>query len=114
MAARTTPATRSIEVTLADGRLMRVDNIPSNAKITVGPLQPGGKDGYGPRETALRIYTTAGNQLAVFRDIRSFRDLSLTVKVQEVVTTAASEEVVGPKGLKRSSDQEVNFEWVEA
>ena len=105
--------TRSILVELQDGRQMIVENIPANAKVTFGALQPGGRDYRGP-DTAVRVYTTAGNQLAVFRNANSFRDLSLSIKVQKLTSKSDESSEVGPKGRKSSRNSETIVDWEDA
>lgn len=113
MAARTVQ-TRSIEIVHSHGAgKSLVENIPANAKITLGPVSLS-KNDYNNRDMALRIYTTAGNQLAVFRDVISFRDLSLTLKVQQVKTTSEESSEHGPKGSKRAAVSETAVDWVDA
>lgn len=102
---------RSILIALQGGKEMIVEDIPSNAKITFGALNPGSKD-YGPsRDTAVRIYTTAGNQLAVFRNAESFRDLALTVKVRAVKTASSESVESNSKGVRRQAASTTEFEW---
>ena len=88
-----------------------MDGIPSNAKITYGPVQPG-KQSYGS-ENALRIYTSTNNQLGVFLGVESFRDLSLTVRERKVSATSESSVEIGPDGEKRESKGEKTYDWVE-
>lgn len=105
------PKTRSILVQTGGGRLI-VDNIPANAKVTYGPVSPGKPSGYG-EGNALRIYTTAGNQLAVFKNVEYFRDLSLNVREEKVTKTVREDAERGPDGEYRKSDYESTREWVE-
>lgn len=68
--------TRTIEVHTPN-KTFRVKNIPSDARITYGgtrPDQPGGKT------NTLRIYKSGNHQLAVFREVEWFRDLSLEIE----------------------------------
>jgi hypothetical protein len=80
---------RSIMILLTDGRKRLVSGIPPGAKITYGPISPGSQR-VSDNGNALRIYTSAQNQLAVFTDVREFRDLSLTVE-DECVTAKVEE-----------------------
>ncbi len=77
---------RTIEVLTSGGEVFEVGNIPSDAKITFGAVNPGSKSSYGSSQT-LRIYRGAradnGSQLAVFQDVVSFRDKSLTLNKPE-------------------------------
>ena len=107
----TAPKTGSILIEGRDGRRI-VEGIPTNAKITYGPVQPGGK-GYG-QENALRIYTSQNNQLAVFLSVVSFRDLSLTVKVEKVQTEKSRLSERGAKGAKSEAHVKSTVEWEEA
>ena len=106
-----TSGTRSILVIRRSDEPIIVGRIPTNAKITYGPVQPG-KESYGGGN-ALRIYTSASNQLAVFLDVESFRDLSLTVQERKTTTASEGETVIGPDGKKTKSAGEVTYEWVE-
>ena len=78
----TTPSTktRSIEIH-TDTKVILVDNIPKDAKITYGGLRP---DQPGSRTNTLRIYTSQQNQLAVFRDVIWFRDMSLELTERDI------------------------------
>ena len=107
----TTAKTREILIEGRDGKRI-VGGIPANAKITYGPVQPG-KAGYGS-DNALRIYTSANNQLAVFLNVISFRDLSLTVKVEKVTKNGESSSEHGPKGSKSESRSETSVVWEDA
>ena len=90
-----------------------MDGIPSTAKITFGPVTPGTKEQYGDRTKALRIYTTANNQLAVFLNVESFRDMSLTVKEERVNKKLKSDATVGPNGKLDESQYEETRTWEE-
>ena len=75
---------RTIEIVEVDGSAFTVSDIPDDAKITFAGLNPGapGQDGRG---LCIRIYKGAsngGNQLAVFRGVHSFRDLSLRLSAK--------------------------------
>lgn len=104
-------AERSILIVHDDGTETILENIPGNAKITVGPLSPGRND-YTRNDIALRVYTTVGNQLAVIRNVRSFRDLSLGVKVKQVNTELGEVSETGPKGKRRETYTNTEYEWV--
>ncbi len=70
---------RVIEVHFTD-RVVEIDNIPDDAKITFGGIRP---DAPGNKTNSLRIYKGSkdnGHQLAVFRDVLWFRDKTLTIK----------------------------------
>lgn len=92
--------TRTILVEHVDGTATKVSDIPGNAKITFGPVSPA-KGGFG--HNVLRIYTSESNQLAVFQDVESFRDLSLTIAVREVTTEHSDQLTVNPRGVKSRS-----------
>lgn len=78
---------RIIEICFADGDVSEVGNIPDDAKITFAQLNPAASgDRFGGGGLTLRIYKGSrdnGNQLAVFRNVESFRDLTLSVSVKE-------------------------------
>ena len=105
------PKTRSILIEHSHGGATRVEEIPANAKITFGPVQPGGR-AY-PGDNVLRIYTSQSNQLAVFRDVTSFRDLSLSVQVREVTVESESEDVHGPNGRRHSASSQTHGRFVQ-
>lgn len=109
----TAAKTREILVVLAGGKRRLVKGIPSTAKITFGPVQPGTRD-YGSGGNALRIYTTQNNQLAVFVGVQEFRDLSLEVLEEKVTRKGHEESEAGPKGSKRSGVHEELIEWEQA
>lgn len=98
----TTAKERTILIEHREGNTTEVGNIPACSKITYGPIQPGSKGGYSSGENVLRIYTTANNQLAVFRDVKSFRDLSLLVTRHAVQTDIDVTETHGPTGSTSS------------
>lgn len=102
--------TREILVYLSNGQKMLVGDIPANAKITFGKLQPGERD-FHSGGNALRIYTTTNNQLAVFCGVSSFRDLSLTVKEQKISRKLKSNAVTGPNGQHRDEDYDEVVTW---
>lgn len=110
MTAAKAPQTRSIFIQQRGQSALIVDDIPANAKITFGPVQPG-KQGYGGEGNALRIYTTAGNQLGVFLDVVSFRDLSLKVKQRKVTKKLKSNAEIGPNGKVSEDSYEETYEW---
>lgn len=108
-----TPAakeTRSVLIQRRNGQQQIIGNIPANAKITFGDLNPG-KPGFNG--TALRIYTTTNNQLATFTEVAWFRDLSLTVKTKQRQEKQNREAERGPKGSKVATQTEESFEWVD-
>lgn len=99
---------REILVVMENGVRRLVSNIPPDAKVTYGPVQPGKQD-YG-RQNALRIYTSQSNQLAVFVGVSEFRDTSLCVKEQKVIEKAFK--VTSPN--ERSSEANTTTEWTDA
>ena len=65
------------------GTIIHVD-IDPDWKVTFGKLQNNGYEPNGGRNgngLALRIYRTKEHQLACFRDIESFRDISIPMNV---------------------------------
>ena len=107
----TAPKTRSILVNRSHGDPLIIEDIPANARITFGPVTPGGKSYDNPN--ALRIYTTANNQLAVVLNVTDFRDLSLGVKQRKTTKKVREDAERGPDGEFRKSDYEETHEWVE-
>jgi hypothetical protein len=104
--------TRRILVNRMGQEPLIVEGIPATAKITFAKANPAEK-GYGNNPMALRIYTSANNQLAVFLNVTDFRDLSL--KVQERVTKSELNEEAerGPDGEYKKSDYHKTVEWKE-
>lgn len=111
MATSRTAPTRSILIERYGEEPLIVEGIPATAKITYGPVQPG-KQSYG-EHNALRIYTSGNNQLAVFLNVLSFRDLSLNVKERKVTSSSESTTEVGPDGKRHDSMGTTSYEWVE-
>lgn len=112
-ATKATPAkapNRRILVNLDDGRKMLIEDIPANAKVTFGKLQPG-PNFHG--QNALRIYTVESNQLAVFCDVSSFRDLSLTVKEQSAHRRLRENAKAGPNGSFSDGEYTTEYAWEE-
>ena len=68
---------------------------------------------YELRSLTLRIYTTASNQLAVFTNVESFRDLSLAVKVRKVTKTSKGKTIEAPGAYSSSSEVVEDSEWEE-
>lgn len=101
-------APRSIYVKTRYGAKL-IEGIPANAKITYGPVNPGGK--YHDGTNVLRIYTSTNNQLAVFDQVVEFRDLSLSVKERKVRTKAKGQSSVGPSGSVSEQEVTVDHEW---
>lgn len=112
MTAAKTPTVRSILVNRRGDEPLIIENIPSTARITFGPVTPG-KQNYGDNPNALRIYTTANNQLAVILNVTDFRDLSLDVKMRKTTKKIREDAQRGPDGEYRKSDYEETHEWVE-
>ena len=91
--------------------------VPAKWKITFGALQPGQSQSYGrdTNGTVLRIYESDKQQRAVFRDVLSFRDLSMPLK-RRVVTTKENKK--GKHDSKGNAEYEaaveVDDEWEDA
>lgn len=86
--------TREILIETVDPAAEFLIEIPSDWKVTFGPLsQQGYRDG-----TALRLYETENKQRACFVNVRSFRDLSIPVKRRAVRSEKSSRETRDNKG----------------
>lgn len=104
------PLTRAILIETRQGS-KRVEGIPANAKITYGPVNPGGK--YHDGTNVLRIYNNVSNQLAVFTGVIEFRDLSLRMLEKETVTDEDRTMVNGPGYGSDAISSETTTKWVE-
>lgn len=105
---------RTLLIELNDGRRMKF-TIPSTYKITFGRLHPGEK-GFNDGEV-LRVYagsTANSSQVAVFRDVRSFRDTALECFIEEYsYKHETTGEIVHGRTKKDSlSYEEVDRKWV--
>lgn len=97
-------------ITYSRGNTEIVENVPDNAKITFGKITPGSERS----EYGVRIYTTQQNQLAVFANAVSFRDLSLVVKRRQVRREIKPGAQYDPlTGVHAESDFIETEEWVE-
>lgn len=105
-----TDSGRSILIEKTNGTRIIVGNVPTDAKITFGPVQPGSKD-FSRSENALRIYKAANNQMGVWLQVASFRDLSLTVKTETVVTEETAKAETSSHGRKSTTKQRQSREW---
>lgn len=83
-------ATKVLLLQMRDGTQKRI-TIPAGWKVTFGPLVPGSKDTAvnGSQATALRLWSGSKNaeiQHAVFTNVESFRDMSISImeQVEEV------------------------------
>jgi hypothetical protein len=104
---------RSVLLVMKDGSRKRVSGIPASAKITFAAFNPGAKS-YDP-DKAVRIYTTAGNQLAVFLNVAEFRDEALTVLEQRVTKAKHHNSERNPDGTGQAITAEsTEAEWVTA
>jgi hypothetical protein len=71
-----------------ENKTKRKVTVPSDWKVTFGPLVVGGNRNRGDRQfkipVALRFYENEKQQRAVFLDVISFRDLSIPVLEEKV------------------------------
>lgn len=77
------PSLTTYILELRGGNLRKV-TVPSNWKVTFGPLVPYTKHGGGEAHPALRFYESKEKQRAIFTDVVSFRDES--IPIQERIT----------------------------
>lgn len=119
-----------VEEVVSVGRVLLIETrneklrvtLPEGARVTFGPLVPasGKARGFGGADesggTALRIYRGANkeDQIAVFRDVRCFRDEALLVE-KEVVDEKVEVEVArdGKSTKIRNAEARVK-KWVTA
>lgn len=87
---------RTYVLNMKDGTKQKV-TVPSNWKLTFGPLVPGSKDGNlnGAGALVLRIYEgSKENQRAVFTGVESWRDTQeLQIQVEQVQTKQQAAQV---------------------
>lgn len=89
--------------------------IPANAKVTFGAFAPGSKGSYGDLSATLRIYVgTQNNQIAVIRNVISFRDLSLAYEEEKVRKNGESTWHKSEHGSDYSESEIIDKEWVSA
>lgn len=104
---------RILEFKQDNGELYRIQ-IAGTQRFTYGPFAPGGKNGYGSSDNALRIYEGANkdNQLAVFRGVASVRDVGVPMvkMVKKVKSEDRSES--GAAGSKSETRVERDVEYV--
>jgi hypothetical protein len=114
MAAVKKEETRTIFLRMEQGVTKRISNIPANAKITFGKLQPGSKgDWHNNGGNVLRIYTSGENQLGVFCNVIEFRDESLRVEHKKVVKKVAQSRREEKNGNKtEQATEQVETEWL--
>ncbi len=107
---------REILVHFWDDSEQIIGNIPDDAKVTFGRVnpamvneamyaQPKGQ-GY-----CLRIYQKGDAQLAVFTRVSWFRDLALSVKTKKTKSSLAAHSKSDSKGFSQSQQSETSYEW---
>jgi len=91
--------------------------VPAGWKVTFGPTVPferKGSAGYrGDEGTwALRLYEKGDRLRAIFTDVRSFRDLSISVEEKRIRTKRQTIEKASSKGGKAVVAEAKIEEWV--
>jgi hypothetical protein len=97
-----------------DGHRSRI-KVPADWKVTFGPAAAGnhaGRDNRLQMPLALRFYEAQDKQRAIFTDVVSFRDLSISVEVEETKTQEKEGYVEYDGVRKRTTFQARTREWV--
>lgn len=99
-----------------DGTRKRI-TVPADWKVTFGPAASGGnKIILGERHLkmpmALRFYESEHRQRAIFTDVKSFRDASIEIEIEEVRIQEKDGYVECDGVRKRTTFQAKTKEWV--
>lgn len=100
---------RILEVTGRGRETFRVQ-ITATQRFTFGPFAPGSRGG----DLALRIYEGAAkdNQVAVFRDVESVRDIAVLMAKRIGTSKGEKKFEFNADGSKNESIVETDEEWV--
>lgn len=104
--------TRTYEI-VTETATYRVE-VPTTWKVTIGPiLPPSNKRGFSSNHngTALRFYESEKVQRAMFRDVISYRDLSLPIMKKYVQIKGHKEFYVDNKANISHEEQIVKEKW---
>jgi len=96
-----------------NGEEMRI-TVPSSWKVTYGPIAPGSKslyDANGAGGCALRFYEAENKQRACFRDVESFHDLSLDIKIKKREVDECLDLVKSDKRVDKRHNVSINETW---
>jgi hypothetical protein len=98
---------------LYNGNLRRI-TVPAKWKVTFGPAVPGkpGQTGGQERHYALRFYETKDRQRAVFTDVRTFRDDSISIEERVSTTKRQVVRKQTASGVKDVEVAAVMTEWI--
>lgn len=106
-----TAPTRTLLIERANGNFTKVENIPPDAKVTFGGVNPTAQ-GYN-KSYCLRVYTSKDNQLAVFTDVVAFRDSTLKIMERKIKRNSTSGSEFGPNGGLLRVEAVSSAEWEE-
>lgn len=102
--------TTTYEIERKGGERLRF-TIPSDWKVTYGPVIGEARHHGGDAGNVLRIYEAKDKQRALFTRVESFRDLSIPCEKETVRRSSESEQVSGPKGAKAKANEVVERVW---
>lgn len=109
----TKPDTKRYAIEKTDGECLRI-TVPSNWKVTFGPLIGGGKNKFGDDKPcpALRFYEDEKHQRAIFTQVRSFIDMSIPVEKWTVVESVDEARATKtPNTYEKKGNQYVREDW---
>jgi hypothetical protein len=99
-----------------NGKRMRI-TVPANWKVTFGPAARGLDKSTNPQRyqmpLALRFYENETQQRAIFTDVKSFRDMSIPVMVEEIRTQEKDGHIEVEGKRKTTVFRATTKEWVD-
>ena len=112
MAAKTAKKTYLLELKNGGERKLTV---PATWKVTFGPTTPYEKKnggGYGQEVWALRLYESGTKLRAIFTDVKSFRDMEISLLEKKVKVKRQAMEKAGRKGGRAVVVEAKVEEWI--
>lgn len=83
--------------------------VPDDWKVTFGPVAPGAR---GYADLALRFWEAENKQRAIFRNVDSFRDLSIPYSRQLTSKSGESSWSEDDSGYEMSEHVNIETEWI--
>lgn len=108
MATKTDDEVRTYQITTNSERF-RV-TVPSDWKVTFGPVAPGVR---GSGDLALRFWEQENKQRAIFRNVVSFRDLSIPFSREVISKSGSSAWESSEEGSSNFESVKVTKDWSE-